>query len=65
LQCQTTNCTFTKCARAKIIATIDLISGYAKFRSQSQDAVIRGYDETGNVIETREHKGDSRSALAI
>jgi len=29
------------------------------------DAVIRGYDETGNVIETREHKGDSRSALAI
>jgi len=65
LQCQTTNCTFTKCARPKIIATIDLISGYAKVRSQSQDAVIRGYDETGNVIETREHKGDSRSALAI
>jgi hypothetical protein len=25
--------------------------GYAKFRSRSHDAVIRVYDETGNVIE--------------
>jgi hypothetical protein len=32
--------------------------GYAKFRSRSRDAVIRVYDEAGNVIETREHKGD-------
>jgi hypothetical protein len=32
--------------------------GYAKFRSRSCDAVIRVYDETGNVIETHEHKGD-------
>jgi hypothetical protein len=31
---------------------------YAKFHSRSHDAVIRVYDETGNVIETREHKGD-------
>jgi len=32
--------------------------GYAKFRSRSQDAVIRVYDEAGNVIETHEQKGD-------
>jgi hypothetical protein len=33
-------------------------NGYAKFYSRSHDAVIRVYDETGNVIETYEHKGD-------
>jgi hypothetical protein len=32
--------------------------GYAKFRSRSHHALIRVYDETGNVIETHEHKGD-------
>jgi hypothetical protein len=32
--------------------------GYAKFRSRSNDAVIRVYDEAGKVIETHEHKGD-------
>ena len=32
--------------------------GYAKFRSRSHDAVIRVYDEAGNVIETPEHAGD-------
>jgi hypothetical protein len=31
---------------------------HAKFRSRSHDAVIRVYDEAGNVIETHEHKGD-------
>ena len=31
---------------------------YAKFRSRSHDAVIRVYDEGGNVIETHEHAGD-------
>jgi hypothetical protein len=31
--------------------------GYAKFRSRSHDAVIRAYDEGGNVIETHEHAG--------
>jgi hypothetical protein len=30
----------------------------AKFRSRSHDAVIRVYNESGNVIETHEHKGD-------
>jgi hypothetical protein len=32
--------------------------GYAKFFSRSYDAVIRVYDEAGNVIETHEHAGD-------
>ena len=27
-------------------------------RSRSHDAVIRVYDDAGNVIETHEHKGD-------
>ena len=31
--------------------------GYAKFRSRSHRAVIRVYDETGNVIETHENAG--------
>jgi len=33
---------------------------YAKFFSRSHDAVIRVYDEAGNVIETHEHKGEFR-----
>ncbi len=32
--------------------------GYAKFFSRSHAAVIRVYDEAGNVIETHEHAGD-------
>jgi hypothetical protein len=39
-----------------------LLSGnaidYAKFYSRSRNAVIRVYDEAGNVIEKHEHKGD-------
>jgi hypothetical protein len=31
---------------------------YAKFPSRSHDAVIRVYDEAGNVIETHEHAGE-------
>ena len=31
---------------------------YAKFRSRSHDAVLRVYDDAGNVIETHEHAGD-------
>jgi hypothetical protein len=31
---------------------------YAKFRSRSHDAVIRVFDEAGNVIETHEHAGE-------
>jgi hypothetical protein len=49
--------------------SVDLISGVVafgtvsqasatKFRSRSHDAVIRVYDESGNVIQTHEHAGD-------
>ena len=31
---------------------------YAKFRSRSHRAVIRVYDDAGNVIETHEHAGE-------
>jgi hypothetical protein len=31
---------------------------YAKFFSRSHRAVIRVYDDAGNVIETHEHAGD-------
>jgi hypothetical protein len=34
--------------------------GYGEHRSRSHDAVIRVYDEAGNVIETHEHAGDFR-----
>ncbi len=32
--------------------------GYAKFYSRSHDAVIRVYEEVGNVIETHKQAGD-------
>ena len=32
--------------------------GYAMHYSRAHDAVIRVYDESGNVTETHEHKGD-------
>jgi hypothetical protein len=32
--------------------------GFAKFYSRSHNAVIRVYDEAGNVVETHEHAGD-------
>jgi hypothetical protein len=31
---------------------------YAKFRSRSHDAVIRVYDDAGDVIDTHEHAGE-------
>ena len=33
---------------------------YAKFFSRAHDAVIRVYDDAGNVIETHQHKGNFR-----
>jgi hypothetical protein len=33
-------------------------AGYPKFRSRSHNAVIRVYDDAGNVIETHEHAGE-------
>ena len=39
---------------------------YAKFRSRSYDAVIRVYDEAGNVIATHEHPiRDSRLFVEV
>jgi hypothetical protein len=35
--------------------------GYAKFYSRSHDAVIRVYDEAGNVIETHEQAGEFKN----
>ena len=37
---------------------VDDAVGYAKFYSRSHEAVIRVYDEAGNVIQTHEHAGD-------
>jgi hypothetical protein len=34
--------------------------GYAQHFSRSHHAVIRVYDESGNVIATHEHAGDSK-----
>ena len=36
--------------------------GYAKFLSRSHHAVIRVYDEAGNVIGTHEHAGQFKEA---
>ena len=38
--------------------TPDNAIGYAMHSSRSHDAVIHVYDAAGNVIETRQHKGD-------
>ena len=38
--------------------TPDHAIGYAMHSSRSHPAVIRVYDEAGNVIETHEHTGD-------
>jgi hypothetical protein len=37
--------------------------GYAQFYSRSHDAMIRLYDDAGNVIETREHAGRVQRAV--
>jgi hypothetical protein len=39
-------------AQSKFCDSFTNAIGYAKFRSRSHDAVIRVYDEAGNVIET-------------
>jgi hypothetical protein len=35
-----------------------------RFYNRSHDAVIRVYDDAGNVIETHEHKGEFKSGKA-
>ena len=36
---------------------------YAQHRSRSRNAVIRVYDDSGNIIETHEHAGDFKEPL--
>ena len=36
--------------------------GYPMLRIRSHDAVIRVYDDAGNVIETHKHAGDFKEA---
>jgi hypothetical protein len=43
--------------------TPDHAIGYAMQFSRSHDAVIRVYDEAGNVIEMHEHAGDFFAAV--
>jgi hypothetical protein len=38
---------------------------YAMHRSRSHDAVIRVYDDAGNVIETHEHVGDFKGNVKV
>jgi hypothetical protein len=38
--------------------------GYAKFYSRSHHAVIRVFEEVGNVVKTEEHVGDFREPMA-
>ncbi len=37
--------------------------GYAKFYSRSHHAVIRVFDEAGNVVATGEHAGNFRESV--
>ncbi len=39
--------------------------GYAVHSSRSHDAVIRVYDDAGNVIETHEHTGDFKQTCRL
>jgi hypothetical protein len=48
------HCDLSRRRQKKVCAAI----GCAKFFSRSHDAVIRAYDDAGNVIETHEHGGD-------
>jgi hypothetical protein len=43
---------------AKSQARISSAIGHAKFYSRWHSAVIRVYDDAGNVIETHEHAGE-------
>ena len=37
--------------------------GYAQHRSRSHDAVIRVYDDAGNMILTHEHRGEFKESV--
>jgi len=48
---------FGRCGMASRTQIANAIS-YVEHCSRSHDAIIRVYDAAGNVIETREHKGE-------
>jgi len=50
---------------AVFAAAVSNAIGYPKFNSRSHDAVIRVYDDAGNVIETHEHRGDFTSSDCV
>jgi hypothetical protein len=50
------------CRKAIACSAISNAIGFARFYSRSHDAVIRVYDEAGNVIETHEHAGEFKEA---
>ena len=41
-----------------VVVDVNDLLDYAKFYSRSHDAVIRVYDEAGNVLETHKQAGD-------
>ena len=47
-----------RCHSALWYTKLDYALENAKFFSRSHHAVIRVYDESGNVIQTHEHKGE-------
>jgi len=42
-----------------------VVSTTRSFRSRSHNAVIRVYDDAGNVIQTHEHTGDFKEAVIV
>jgi hypothetical protein len=44
--------------RCAILTPVANAIDYAKFYSRSHDAVIRVYEDAGNVIEAHEHAGE-------
>jgi hypothetical protein len=44
--------------------TLDNAICYAMHSSRSKDAVIRVYDDAGNVIEAHEHAGDASTEVS-
>jgi hypothetical protein len=45
--------------------TPDNAIGYAMHSSRSHDAMIRVYDDAGNVTETHEFKGDFKGVVSV
>jgi len=60
IQAPETQSTFYRRAQRNAFRPRDALSN-AKFFSRSHDAVIRVYDEAGNVIETHEQTGEFKA----